>query len=200
MQRAWPGRWEQARIDGYADALHGADHRHIQATLDQLIRGGWTGQYAPVAPTLAALVKEVERQEARDRRQAADDAKHRAPHDVAPPWHALLWAACFTYLQGVPTENVRPDWRPYREIVDRHQLTPEDAGVRWVEDTPGGRRSLVTMAKHRLPKVDEAIAEAEALWRSTGDDQSAHTAAVNALIRPAGKPRHLNADRPRNAA
>lgn len=181
LTRTWPTDWNRTRRAAYLDALHGADDRHITATITALIRGGWTGQYAPNPAVLRGFVNDTARQEQRDRREAADTATEHQ-HHVAPPWHALLWWAVLTSLQGQPPHTIPTRLQPYRAIADKHALTPHDAGVRWTTDAPhGGRHFLTTRPNLRLDKVDHALTEAEAVWRATGTDTTAANAAIRAM-------------------
>lgn len=102
-----------------------------------------------------------------------------AIREIAAPWHALLWWAVLTSLQGQPPHTIPTLLQPYRAIADKHVLTPHDA---WTTDAPhGGRHFLTTRPNLRLDKVDHALTEAEAVWRATGTDTTAANAAIRAM-------------------
>lgn len=176
LRRAWPNVvWDQDRVDGYIDALAGTEERHVDATLNNLLRGGWHDRYPPPASTLRYMVDEVRREEAAERGRHQQRLDRDDGHIVAGPWHAHLWRTWLTLSLG---GTVHPDDHGYQEIITRHNLTPEDAGVRW---TKGPDIHLVTVPELEQPAYREAIAEAEQVWRATGSTETAEQAAKRAL-------------------
>jgi hypothetical protein len=174
---AWPvPAWDDDRIAGLLDAMAGAEDRHIHAAVDRLVRGGWRRDFPPAGPTLRLIVDEIARTEADERRRQADAAARREQDGrAAGPWHPLLWSA-WRHLennQPIPTEL-----QPYAGIIRRHNLTPEDAGVR---EHGGPNHGLWTDRDAITTTWRDAVTEAEQVWRTTGDHASAQRAA-RALI------------------
>lgn len=178
LRRAWPNvTWDDDRITGYVDALDGTEHRHLTATIDNLLRGGWAHRYPPPAATLRYMVDEVRREEAANRgnEAAAAHRNQQSARPVAGPWHANLWRV---WLQHSLGHTIHPDDRPYLAVIERHQLTPEAAGVRW---TRGPDLHLVTVPELVEDANQQAILDAEGVWRASGSAETAEQAALRAL-------------------
>jgi hypothetical protein len=168
--------WDDDRIGGYLDAMSGAEDRHIHAAVDRLVRGGWRRDFPPAGPTLRLIVDEIARTEADERRRQADQAARREQDGrAAGPWHPLLWLTWHQLENGNPVSS---ELQPYADIIRRHNLTPEDAGVR---ENNGPNHGLWTDRDAITTSWRQAVTEAEQVWRNTGDQASAGRAARAAI-------------------
>jgi hypothetical protein len=161
---AWLGRlmaafpspgWPPERIEVYLEAMEGAEERHVSAVVSRVIRGGWQSDFAPVAPALRMMVDEIAGAEREERNRIAYEREAiREAMDVAPPWFPMLYGACLLVSLDVAPP---PDLVPYAEIVRRYGIAPGD--------TAG----------------DDAIGEAEEVWRASGNRDTAEAAARRVL-------------------
>lgn len=176
----WPHpRWSQEKCEAYIEAMRDAkiDDTIAMRAVRYLVAGGHKGDFAPPVNDLVRVAVQYRREEHHRRQQDADQAlRQQERANIAPPWHARLWCAVWWRLQQIdPPEQL--GLQPYLEIVDRYNLTPEDAGVVWVKN--GGY--LTTDMTCVMPDVHRAQRDAEAVWRGSGIEETPEQAAAAML-------------------